>query len=79
MRAIHMYCDLVSGTVLDGLQAELTASGIDIGARAVLPAETVADELAEDELPGEAVPAELDEAETADDAATAEEAQPTAH
>jgi len=41
MRAIHLYCDLVSGAVLDGLQAELAASGIDIGARAVLPAETV--------------------------------------
>ena len=39
MRAIHMYCDLVSGAVLDGLQAELAASGIDIGARAELPAE----------------------------------------
>ena len=73
MRAIHMYCDLVSGAVLDGLQAELTASGIDIGARAVLPSETVADEPAEDELPGEAVPPELDEAETVAEAA------PTAH
>jgi len=77
MRAIHMYCDLVSGSVLDGLQAELTASGIDIGARTVLPAETVADESAEDELPGEAVPAELDEA--AEAAEVAEEATPTAH
>jgi small subunit ribosomal protein S2 len=34
MRAIHLYCDLFAGAVLDGLQAELTASGIDIGARA---------------------------------------------
>jgi small subunit ribosomal protein S2 len=39
MRAIHMYCDLVSGAVLDGLQAELAASGTDMGARAVLPPE----------------------------------------
>jgi len=39
MRAIHLYCDLVAGAVLDGLQAELVASGIDIGAR---------DELAEE-------------------------------
>ena len=36
MRAIHLYCDLVSGSVLDGLQAELAASGVDIGARADL-------------------------------------------
>ena len=41
MRAIHLYCDLVSGAVLDGLQAELAASGIDVGARAELPSETV--------------------------------------
>ncbi len=34
MRAIHLYCDLVSAAVLDGLQAELAASGVDIGARA---------------------------------------------
>src|SRR5436309_9828719 len=39
MRAIQLYCDLVSGSELDGLQAELAASGIDIGARSVLPAE----------------------------------------
>jgi small subunit ribosomal protein S2 len=41
MRAIHLYCDLVSGAVLDGLQAELTASGVDIGASAELPEEAV--------------------------------------
>jgi small subunit ribosomal protein S2 len=34
MRAIHLYCDLVSSAVLDGLQAELAASGVDIGASA---------------------------------------------
>jgi small subunit ribosomal protein S2 len=37
MRAIHLYCDLVSSAVLDGLQAEAAASGVDIGARAELP------------------------------------------
>jgi len=39
MRAIHLYCDLVSAAVLDGLQAELAASGVDIGARADVAAE----------------------------------------
>src|SRR5439155_496927 len=34
MRAIHLYSELVASAVLDGLQAELAASGIDIGARA---------------------------------------------
>jgi hypothetical protein len=28
---------LVSGSVLDGLQAELAASGVDVGARAEIP------------------------------------------
>jgi small subunit ribosomal protein S2 len=41
MRAIHLYCELVSGAVLDGLQAELAASGTDIGARSRLPTEPV--------------------------------------
>jgi small subunit ribosomal protein S2 len=40
MRAVHMYCDLVSSAVLDGLQAEAVASGVDIGA-----AEKISEEL----------------------------------
>jgi small subunit ribosomal protein S2 len=52
MRAIHLYCDLVSGAVLDGLQAELAASGVDIGARADLAERNIPAELPE-ELPGE--------------------------
>ncbi len=39
MRAIHLYCDLIAGAVLDGLQAELAGSGADIGEQAELPAE----------------------------------------
>lgn len=30
-RAIDTYCDLISGSVLDGLQAEMAASGTDLG------------------------------------------------
>jgi small subunit ribosomal protein S2 len=47
MRAIHLYCDLVSGAVLDGLQAELAASGVDIGAREELPEQPLAAEVPE--------------------------------
>jgi small subunit ribosomal protein S2 len=54
---------LVSGAVLDGLQAELAASGVDIGASA--------------EVPEEAVP-ELHEGADLAEAATAEPAQPEA-
>ncbi len=31
IRAIQTYCDLISGAVLDGIQAELQRSGVDIG------------------------------------------------
>src|ERR1700727_3591374 len=31
IRAIHTYCDLVSGAVPSGIQAELTAAGVDVG------------------------------------------------
>jgi small subunit ribosomal protein S2 len=66
MRAIHLYCDLVAGSVLDGLQAELVASGIDIGARerpgreAVVVDETE-DERGDQEVSGDPVPT-MDEA-----------------
>jgi len=41
MRAISLYCDLISGAVLDGLQAELVASGVDAGAEENPAAELV--------------------------------------
>jgi small subunit ribosomal protein S2 len=45
LRAIQLYCDLVAGAVLEGLQAEMVASGIDVGAQEDLPTEAaVADE-----------------------------------
>jgi small subunit ribosomal protein S2 len=31
LRAIQIYCDLVSAAVLDGIQAEMVASGVDVG------------------------------------------------
>lgn len=41
IRAISLYCELVSGAVLDGIEAELAASGIDIGEQEEAPQETV--------------------------------------
>jgi small subunit ribosomal protein S2 len=56
MRAIQLYCDLVSSAVLDGLQAELAASGVDVGARA-----DITDLTAAEETPAEAtIEASLD-------------------
>ncbi len=39
IRAISMYCDLMVGSVLDGIQAEMGSSGVDIGAAEVAPTE----------------------------------------
>lgn len=39
IRAISMYCDLMVGSVLDGIQAEMGSSGADIGAAEVAPTE----------------------------------------
>jgi small subunit ribosomal protein S2 len=44
MRAIHLYCDLVSQSVLDGIQAELSAAGVDVGEQAEVPGETLPEE-----------------------------------
>ncbi len=44
IKAITLYCDLVAGAVLNGVQAELTAAGVDVGAASDVPAEKVADE-----------------------------------
>lgn len=47
IRAITLYCDLVAGAVLDGISAEMAASGADIGASEELPVDAVVDEGAE--------------------------------
>jgi len=39
IRAIKTYCDLLAGAVLDGIQAEMSAAGLDIGAAEEAPAE----------------------------------------
>ncbi|KJS44011.1 MAG: 30S ribosomal protein S2 [Rhodospirillaceae bacterium BRH_c57] len=39
LRAIKLYCDLISGAVLSGIQAEMTAAGVDVGAGEQAPVE----------------------------------------
>lgn len=60
LRAITTYCDLVARAVLDGIQAELTAAGVDIGGIEELvdvEAEEAALQAAEAEASGEAAQA----------------------
>lgn len=64
IRAISMYCDLMVGSVLDGIQAEIGSSGGDIGAA--------------EEAPVEELPAEPAAAAVVAEAAPAEEAAPAA-
>ena len=75
MRAISLYCDLVADCVLDGLQAELLSTGVDIGAGEVSPAEVIP------EAPGastEEVPEAPAPAEETTEPATNETLEPTA-
>ena len=43
IRAITLYCDLIAGSVLDGISAEMASSGVDIGAGEDLPIEAMPD------------------------------------
>ena len=45
IRAVSLYCDLMVGTVLDGIQQEMTAAGVDVGE---------GEEVLVEQLPGEA-------------------------
>ncbi|VAX02872.1 SSU ribosomal protein S2p (SAe) [hydrothermal vent metagenome] len=49
-RAIQLYCDLISGAVLDGIQQELVEQGVDVGAAVEAP---VVEELAPEAAPVE--------------------------
>jgi small subunit ribosomal protein S2 len=46
IRAITLYCDMIASAVLDGISAEMQASGVDVGA-----AEELAPELLPEALP----------------------------
>jgi small subunit ribosomal protein S2 len=57
IRAIHLYCDMVAGAVLDGIAGALSSSGGDIGAMADLPEEALP------EMPLEVAPVDQPAAE----------------
>ena len=56
MRAITLYCELAQGAILDGLQAEMVASGGDAGSAAEAPIEPAL--VAEEAAPAEEAAAE---------------------
>lgn len=69
LRAISLYCDLVAGSVIEGLKTEMIRSGTDVGEEVAPMEETIASE--EPAAPAEA-PAES-QAEAVADAAPAEQ------
>ncbi|MBL6945957.1 MAG: 30S ribosomal protein S2 [Rhodospirillales bacterium] len=71
IRAIGMYCDLVSGTVLSGIREEMTATGGDVGESEEVPVEVLPEVLPE--APAEVAPVEEAAEETPAEAAPAEE------
>jgi small subunit ribosomal protein S2 len=62
LRAISTYCDLMANAVLDGLQAEMKAAGVDVGAAVAPPVLDVPEDAA---VAVEAIPADKDAAEAA--------------
>jgi small subunit ribosomal protein S2 len=66
LRAISTYCELMANAVLDGLQAEMKAAGVDVGAAVAPP---VLDVPADAAAAVEAIPADKDAAEAAATAA----------
>ena len=76
LRAINLYCDLLAGAVLDGLQAELVSSGQDIGESVVAPQENLAAAAPEVAAPPATSAPEV--AAPPSDAATATAADPAA-
>ena len=55
LRAINLYCDLISGSILDGIQEEMKAAGVDLGEAEVLVEEKIEEktEEADKEEPAE--------------------------
>ncbi len=69
LRAINLYCDLISAAILDGIQEEMKAAGVDLSASEVLmETESKAEEpqanKTEENLPKEETPEEKPAVET---------------
>jgi len=63
LRAINIYCELIAGAVLDGIQQEVVASGGDIGA---------AEQTQAEDLSNAAAPAVAEEAKAVEEVSAAE-------
>jgi small subunit ribosomal protein S2 len=63
-RAISLYCDLVSKTILDGMESQLGSAGIDLGeAQTPLSEDLLEEKVLEQEVAGEVIPEDKKEAD----------------
>ncbi len=63
-RAISLYCDLVSKTILDGMESQLGSAGIDLGeAQTPLSEDLPEEKVLEQEVAGEFIPEDKKEAD----------------
>ncbi len=75
LRAINLYCQLISSAVLDGIQEEMQAAGVDVGATEAAPAaEVIPESEGGDEAKAAEAAAEAGKADGGDAAAPAAEA-----
>jgi len=72
IRAITLYCELISGSVLSGIQQEMSVGGADVGESEDVPVETLPEAVeeapAEEAAEAPAAPVEEPAAETGDEA-----------
>lgn len=61
LRAIQTYCDMIGGAVLDGIQAEMSRSGVDLGAAAEAPVEEIVEAVEEAPVAVAAEPVPVEE------------------
>ncbi len=79
LRAISLYCDLVAEAVLDGIQQEMVASGVDLGAIEE-PADSLAADAEEEfEVPDLAAAVEALSSGVGDDGSADDKAMPSRH
>jgi small subunit ribosomal protein S2 len=76
IRAIGIYCDLVVGSVIDGIQAEMVAAGVDVGESEDAPVEEIPEVVPE--VPAEAAAAPVTDEAAAEPAAEEPAAAPVA-
>jgi small subunit ribosomal protein S2 len=78
LRAINIYCELIAGSVLDGIQQEVVASGGDLGEKEVTPVEDLSAATPAEEAPVAVEAPAKEAAPAAAEEVSAEEAAPAA-